>query len=170
MGNIAILNTLLAEGNNKGEYAMHSCDACMNAGKGTASVGGTQVHRSKFAYAPPGSKPSEWKLPIHDANHVHYALARFNQAQLPAGAKSGVLTKILHEAKKHGIKHGDTVKAFGLAVGHRLPNVSRQRTGRGATGGHRPPNPSMKRGMQHIKRPKPMYGGGFAALSVEVGR
>ena len=41
-----------------------------------ATVGGTKVQRSDFAYAPPGSGPSEWKLPIHDANHVRNALAR----------------------------------------------------------------------------------------------
>jgi phage I-like protein len=68
-----------------------------------ATVSGTKVHRSDFAYAPAGSEPSEWKLPIHDASHVRNALARFNQTELPAGAKAAALAKIHAAAKKFGI-------------------------------------------------------------------
>src|SRR6516164_1853570 len=72
-----------------------------------ATVSGTKVHRSDFAYAPAGSGPSEWKLPIHDANHVRNALARWNQTDLPADAKEGVWRKIVAAAKKYGIKVSD---------------------------------------------------------------
>ena len=72
-----------------------------------ATVSGTKVHRSDFAYAPAGSGPSEWKLPIHDANHVRNALARWNQSDLPADAKEGVWRKIVAAAKKYGIRGTD---------------------------------------------------------------
>ena len=68
-----------------------------------ATVSGTKVHRSDFAYAPEGSGPSEWKLPIHDENHVRNALARFNQTDLPAAAKAAAKAKILARARKYGI-------------------------------------------------------------------
>jgi hypothetical protein len=69
-----------------------------------ATVSGTRVARADFAYAPPGSKPSEWKLPIHDASHTRNALARYNQTDLPADAKPGVWKKIVAAAKKFGIE------------------------------------------------------------------
>lgn len=68
-----------------------------------ATVSGTKVHRSDFAYAPSGSKPSEWKLPVHDKDHAQNALARFNQTDLPADAKSGVRSKVISAAHKYGI-------------------------------------------------------------------
>jgi len=68
-----------------------------------ATVSGTKVHRSDFAYAPEGSGPSEWKLPIHDETHVRNALARFNQTDLPAAAKAAAKAKILARARKYGI-------------------------------------------------------------------
>ena len=72
-----------------------------------ATVSGTKVHRSDFAYAPPGSGPSEWKLPIHDANHVRNALARYSQTDLPADAKAGVWRKIKAAAKRFGVHVSD---------------------------------------------------------------
>jgi phage I-like protein len=71
-----------------------------------ATVSGEQVHRSDFAYAPAGSEPHEWKLPIHDASHVRNALARFNQTQLPAAAKKAAWEKIMQAARKYGIQVG----------------------------------------------------------------
>lgn len=68
-----------------------------------ATVSGTKVHKEDFAYAPAGSKPSEWKLPIHDESHVRNALARFNQTELPADAKEAAKSKILSRAHKYGI-------------------------------------------------------------------
>lgn len=88
-----------------------------------ATVNGQKVQREDFAYAPAGSMPSDWKLPVHDAAHTRNALARFNQTQLPADAKAGVKAKILTRAKKFGIdtsgfedKHMGEVK-FTIALG-----------------------------------------------------
>ena len=72
-----------------------------------ATVSGTKVQRSDFAYAPAGSGASEWKLPIHDANHVRNALARWSQTDLPADAKDGVWRKIVAAAKRFGVKVSD---------------------------------------------------------------
>jgi len=68
-----------------------------------ATVGGVKVHRADFAYAPAGSNPSDWKLPIHDEGHVRNALARFNQTELPAAAQAAAKAKILARAHKYGI-------------------------------------------------------------------
>ncbi|MGH9445487.1 MAG: phage protease, partial [Terriglobia bacterium] len=80
-----------------------------------ATVSGEKVHRSDFAYAPAGSEPSEWKLPIHDASHVRNALARFNQTELPEGAKAAVHAKIMRAARKFGIdtKEGNRQQGTG---------------------------------------------------------
>jgi hypothetical protein len=71
--------------------------------KDYATVGGKRVHRSDFAYAPPGSGPSEWKLPIDTESRTRNALARYNQADLPSGAKQAVKRKILRKAKQYKI-------------------------------------------------------------------
>ena len=68
-----------------------------------ATVAGQRVHKKDFAYAPEGSGPSEWKLPVHDAGHAKNALARYNQADIPADAKEGVKRKIVRAAKNHGV-------------------------------------------------------------------
>ncbi|MGH9358549.1 MAG: phage protease [Terriglobia bacterium] len=81
-----------------------------------ATVNGTKVHRSDFAYAPAGSEPSEWKLPIHDANHVRNALARFNQTELPEGAKAAALAKIKRAAAKFGIDVKEKSAEHGIPV------------------------------------------------------
>ena len=79
-----------------------------------ATVGGTRVHRSDFAYAPEGTNPSEWKLPVHDAAHVRNALARYRQTDLPAGAKSAVIAKIKAAAKKFGVEVSEKSSEFGV--------------------------------------------------------
>lgn len=80
-----------------------------------ATVSGTKVHKSDFAYAPEGSNANEWKLPIHDAAHVRNALARFEQTDLPAGAKAAALAKIHAAAKKFGVKYeGESEKSSDL--------------------------------------------------------
>lgn len=58
---------------------------------------------SDFAYVPKDGNPSDRKFPIYDAAHARNALARFNQADLPADKKASVLAKIKHAAKKHGV-------------------------------------------------------------------
>lgn len=69
----------------------------------TASVDGKEHPASDFAYVPDPSKPSTWKFPIFDANHVRDALARFDQADLPADAKAHVRARILVAAQRFGI-------------------------------------------------------------------
>ncbi len=68
-----------------------------------ASVGGEPVHRSKFAYVGNPNDKSTWKLPIHDADHVRNALARFNQADIPAGEKKAVARRLVAAARRYGI-------------------------------------------------------------------
>lgn len=71
----------------------------------TKKVGGQELGPGSFAYVGDESDTSTWKLPIHDANHVRNALARFNQTKgIPEGEKSKVLSKIKAAAKKFGIK------------------------------------------------------------------
>lgn len=73
----------------------------------TQSVDGTPHPRGDFAYAPAGSNPSEWKLPIFDAAHVRAALARFNQAQIPANARGAVWRRILAAADRYNVTVSD---------------------------------------------------------------
>lgn len=44
------------------------------------------------------------KLPIHDANHVRNALARFDQADLPEHIKTQARSKVHAAAKKFNIE------------------------------------------------------------------
>jgi phage I-like protein len=85
-----------------------------------ATVSGMKVHKSDFAYAPEGSNPSEWKLPIHDAAHVRNALARFNQTELPAAAKAAARSKILARAHKHGIDTSGFEREHAASEGYRF--------------------------------------------------
>jgi len=73
----------------------------------TASVDGHEHPASDFAYVPDPSKPSTWKLPIFDANHVRNALARFDQTELPEGERVHVRARIEEAARKFGIDVGD---------------------------------------------------------------
>ena len=70
--------------------------------KDHASVGGEAVHRSKFAYVGDPEDKSTWKLPIHDESHILNAMARFNQADIPADKKKEVARRIVRAAKAHG--------------------------------------------------------------------
>lgn len=67
------------------------------------TVDGKSLTASSFAYVGDPNKTDTWKFPIYDADHVRNALARFNQGDLPADAKKGVLAKIHAAAKKFGI-------------------------------------------------------------------
>jgi HK97 family phage prohead protease len=67
-----------------------------------------QLRSSQFAYVSSDGKTR--KLPIHDANHVRNAMARFNQTDLPSGAKSGAWRKILSAARRFGIKVNPKLK------------------------------------------------------------
>jgi phage I-like protein len=68
-----------------------------------ATVSGTKVHRSDFAYVGDPKDKSTWKLPVHDEAHARNALARFGQADIPSSAKAGAARKVVSAAKKHGI-------------------------------------------------------------------
>lgn len=93
----------LSEGKQDAPPDPNAQDNVLAAEQDYATVSGEKVKREDFAYAPAGSKPSEWKLPVHDKNHTQNALARFNQTDLPADAKAGVKRKILERAHKFGI-------------------------------------------------------------------
>lgn len=74
----------------------------------TKSVGGKSLPAKDFAYVGDPDKTETWKLPIHDADHVRNALARFNQTEgIPAEKKAGVYRKIKSAAKKFGIDVSD---------------------------------------------------------------
>jgi hypothetical protein len=101
-----IVAALQAKGIDVYDFARWTSEALVEAAtKGTKSVGtGEHVSRSQFAYVGDANDPSTWKLPIHDASHARNALARVNQTKgIPESAKAGVLLKIKHAAKKHGV-------------------------------------------------------------------
>src|SRR6266850_3039260 len=65
------------------------------------TVGGQHLTADKFACVGDAQRTETWKLPIHDANHVRNALARFNQTQ---GCNTPtVRAKILRAAKQFNI-------------------------------------------------------------------
>lgn len=71
----------------------------------TKTVGGKKLASDKFAFVGDPEKTETWKLPIHDADHVRNALARFNQTEgIPADQKAGVWRKIKKAAKAFGIE------------------------------------------------------------------
>src|ERR1041384_182018 len=78
-------------------------DAAIRKSTMTASVDGTEHPAGDFAYVPDPAKPSTWKFPIFDAAHARNALARFDQADLPAGDKAAVKAKIMAAAQQHGV-------------------------------------------------------------------
>jgi HK97 family phage prohead protease len=85
----------------------------------TKKVGGQELGPGSFAYVGDESDTSTWKLPIHDANHVRNALARFNQTKgIPDSERSKVLARIKAAAKKFGIKVSEDNSAkWGYAAG-----------------------------------------------------
>lgn len=81
----------------------------------TKTVGGKALTKDKFAFVGDPEKTETWKLPIHDAEHVRNALARFNQTEgIPADSKSGVYRKIVAAAKKFGIEVSKEQKSLAL--------------------------------------------------------
>lgn len=79
----------------------------------TKSVGGNAYPASAFAYVGDPNDISTWHLLVDDAAHVRDAMARFDQTELPADAKSKVAKKLLSLAKKFGID------ASGFAAEHK---------------------------------------------------
>lgn len=69
----------------------------------TKRVSGRDLTAGSFAYVGDPDKTETWKFPIQDADHVRNALSRFDQGDIPEGAKAGTIAKIQAAAKKFGI-------------------------------------------------------------------
>lgn len=91
-------------------------------------TGRKHIARKNFAYV---DKDGGEHLPIHDADHVRNAIARFNQTAFESvEAKERARRKILTAAKRHGI-----LVAEDAAVAKRADSLKRVRTKRGLRGG-----------------------------------
>lgn len=67
----------------------------------TKTHSGTPVPMSQHAYVGDPKDPSTWKLPLDEPGRIKNALSRVNQTHgIPQSAKSGVLQKIRHAAKR----------------------------------------------------------------------
>lgn len=91
-------------------------------------TGRKHIARKNFAYV---DKEGGEHLPIHDADHVRNAIARFNQTSFESiEAKEKARRKILAAAKRHGIE-----VAKDAEVAKRADSLKRVRTKRGMRGG-----------------------------------
>ena len=91
-------------------------------------TGRKHIARKNFAYV---DEEGGEHLPIHDADHVRNAIARFNQTAFESiEAKERARRKILTAAKRHGI-----LVAEEAAVAKRADSLKRVRTERGPRGG-----------------------------------
>ena len=89
---------------------------------------GRNIARKNFAYV---DKEGGEHLPIHDADHVRNAIARFNQTAFESvDAKEKARRKILSAAKRHGIDVAEDAD-----VAKRADSLKRVRTKRGMRGG-----------------------------------
>lgn len=108
----------------------------------SASRSGKDIPRGKFAYKG-GPKAEDLKLPTDTAGRTRNAMARFNQTKgIPSDQKKTVAHRIAHAAKKFGIKMDEfkkKVSAFAMKKGgHRMPNPTMKRGSKGAMGHHKP--------------------------------
>jgi uncharacterized membrane protein len=93
-----------------------------------SETGRKHIARKNFAYV---DKEGGEHLPIHDADHVRNAIARFNQTAFESvDAKEKARRKVLAAAKRHGI---DVAKDDEVAK--RADSLKRVRTKRGMRGG-----------------------------------
>ena len=91
-------------------------------------TGRKHIARKNFAYV---DKEGGEHLPIHDADHVRNAIARFNQTAFESiDAKENARRKVLTAAKRHGIE-----VAKDDEVAKRADSLKRVRTKRGIRGG-----------------------------------
>ena len=91
-------------------------------------TGRKHITRKNFAYV---DKEGGEHLPIHDADHVRNAIARFNQTAFESvAAKEKARRKVLAAAKRHGIE-----VAKDAEVAKRVDSLKRVRTKRGMRGG-----------------------------------
>lgn len=91
-------------------------------------IGRKHIARKNFAYV---DKEGGEHLPIHDADHVRNAIARFNQTAFESiEAKEKARRRILARAKRQGIRVAkDDAAAKGAG------SLERVRTKRGMRGG-----------------------------------
>lgn len=90
--------------------------------------GRSRIARKNFAYV---DKEGGEHLPIHDADHVRNAIARFNQTAFESvAAKEKARRKILTAAKRHGIDVGKDDE-----VARPADSLKRVRTRSGMRGG-----------------------------------
>jgi hypothetical protein len=90
----------------------------------TKSVGGKEYPASAFAYVGDANDISTWHLCIADKAHVEDALARFNQTDLPAAAKTRVVKRLLSLSKKFGIDASGFASEHGMKASEAAEEVS----------------------------------------------
>ena len=91
-------------------------------------TGREHIARKNFAYV---DKDGGEHLPIHDADHVRNAIARFNQTAFESiEAKEKARRRILARAKRHGIE-----VAKDDEIARRADSLKRVRTKAGMRGG-----------------------------------
>jgi hypothetical protein len=91
-------------------------------------TGRKHIARKNFAYV---DKEGGEHLPIHDADHVRNAIARFNQTTFESvDAKEKARRKVVAATKRHGIE-----VAKDDEVAKRADSLKRVRTKRGMRGG-----------------------------------
>ena len=94
---------------NNAFWEAEEADLLVKSERKTKTVGGQHLTADKFACVGDAQRTETWKLPIHDANHVRNALARFTQAE---GCNTPtVRAKILRAAKRFGINAESLQKA-----------------------------------------------------------
>src|SRR6185437_11790263 len=82
--------------------------------KKTKTVDGKTLTAKAFAYVGDPNDPSTWKLPVFDKGHAQDALSRFDQAEIPAGAKAKVAKKLVAAAKRFGIDASSFAKEYSV--------------------------------------------------------
>ncbi len=90
----------------------------------TKSVDGKEYPASTFAYVGDANDPGTWHLPIPDAAHLRDALARFGQTDIPAGAKSRVMRRLMSAAKKFGVDASGFASEHGMKATEAAEEVS----------------------------------------------
>lgn len=86
----------------------------------TKRVDGKDLPASAFAFVGDPDETETWKLPIHDANHVRNALARFDQTEGLGDKKAEAKAKILAAAKRFGIDAAGDRSSRLIAVSNRI--------------------------------------------------
>jgi hypothetical protein len=75
-------------------------------------VSNDPVGMEDFAHVGNPKDKASWKLPIHDKKHVRNAMVKFDQTELPSGAKTKAAHKIVKRAKSMGVDTSNFEKEF----------------------------------------------------------